>query len=1170
MASQTTEEILKFVVQATGNESLTPIVRSILDLSGNSAEAEKAVGDLLTQMADSQKLTTTLEQYRKVGASVLDLSKQYDAAKLRVAELGKSLSATDEPTKKQQQEFERARTALAKLGTQYDSQLEKLRGYKTELSAAGVVTNSFGRAQQQVKDQVGAATGALLALETQAKAAKEAQAALAASAVAAANAEAAAAKKVADAQAALAARLADGDEQFRRQAQASASARDALEKVRAKTAETAQAQADAASRSGILGSAWTKLAAIGATLVGYLSITSAVTGIKNLLGLADASEKTRIRLAALYGGAEAGNAAFAKLREISQANGTEFAATAEAATRLKSFGIDPLNGSLQALIDQNARLGGSQETLQGIILAVGQAWSKQKLQGEEILQLVERGVPVWDLLSKATGKNVQELQKLSEAGKLGRTEISALVQEIGRSAQGAAAQSLGTFGGLIVQLRDKWQQFLQSVADVGALDFAKQQLTGLIDEAKRLAADGTLTQWAKSTADGIKTVTGIITGGIKAAYDYSGAIIALSKAYATIKVSQLTAELGLLIVKKLADVAATNAQTAATAAQAGALGGLGAAAARIPTAVKIGVALVGAELAIESLGNLVSAYEQLREAQARLNIERSQLGEAEAKLAAQIDVLKAKYVDYANVAIKSSQDLAKLSGDQSDAYVQQLQNAQRYYRAIAVEAKNANDVAGFQDARQKLVELQAELERVQAGIRAIASATTVVQPEINAFAQSLVASFQTAYKEGKNAATIIREEFGKIDVTTVKGLTDAIEAIRAIGNVSTEAGVALEKDLRERLRGLSETDLARVREVAEATFAAGSEQAKAFGRAIESINLDRLGVDLTAIKTGFSSAGGAAVAAFKGAIEEVDKLGLTAEQQSVAIARAFDGAFAKAGTRPELEALRDQLNSAFSDGKISASDYAQRLAELNAKLEELANKSKPAAQNTRDVSSAMRDAGDAAKTAGEEVGGAAKEVENFGSAAAAAEFNLGNMSEAFFKSTTAAASAQKSYKFYLDELNAGTAKYKDQNVAFERRLALIDEEIAKYDPLQQELKKLRAEYDTLSDDALLRLLDRQKKLTEEKRRATEQTQAETAAQRELRAELDATAQASTGGAFSYERRVAVDVNVRADASAGAGTLSESALSQIASKVAPAVTRAVLDEIERDRRATGTR
>ena len=44
MASQTTEEILKFVVKASGNESLTPIVRTILDLSGNSAEALAALG----------------------------------------------------------------------------------------------------------------------------------------------------------------------------------------------------------------------------------------------------------------------------------------------------------------------------------------------------------------------------------------------------------------------------------------------------------------------------------------------------------------------------------------------------------------------------------------------------------------------------------------------------------------------------------------------------------------------------------------------------------------------------------------------------------------------------------------------------------------------------------------------------------------------------------------------------------------------------------------------------------------------------------------------------------------------------------------------------------------------------------------------------------------------
>ena len=56
--------------------------------------------------------------------------------------------------------------------------------------------------------------------------------------------------------------------------------------------------------------------------------------------------------------------------------------------KLRTFGLDPMDGTLQALVDQNSKLGGSQEKLEGIILAVGQAWTKGKLQGEEALQLI--------------------------------------------------------------------------------------------------------------------------------------------------------------------------------------------------------------------------------------------------------------------------------------------------------------------------------------------------------------------------------------------------------------------------------------------------------------------------------------------------------------------------------------------------------------------------------------------------------------------------------------------------------------------------------------------------------------------------------------------------------------------------------------------------------------
>ncbi|MNC70662.1 hypothetical protein D3C75_1214970 [compost metagenome] len=66
--------------------------------------------------------------------------------------------------------------------------------------------------------------------------------------------------------------------------------------------------------------------------------------------------------------------------------------------RLKAFGIDPMNGAMQGMVDQAFKLGGGFEEVQGISLALGQAWAKQKLQGEESLQLIERGVPVWQLL----------------------------------------------------------------------------------------------------------------------------------------------------------------------------------------------------------------------------------------------------------------------------------------------------------------------------------------------------------------------------------------------------------------------------------------------------------------------------------------------------------------------------------------------------------------------------------------------------------------------------------------------------------------------------------------------------------------------------------------------------------------------------------------------------
>lgn len=179
---------------------------------------------------------------------------------------------------------------------------------------------------------------------------------------------------------------------------------------------------------------------------------------------------------------------------------TEFARTApieidtlaDSFAKLRAFGIDPTNGSLRSLVDQNAALGGSQETLNGLILATGQAWAKQKLQGEEILQFVERGVPVWDLLAKATGKNVTELQRMSEAGELGRKEIILLLEEMGKANSGKAAEAMNSLAGLVLSLKNDITAFYRSVSDNGALDAFKNALRDAREQIQLMADDGRL------------------------------------------------------------------------------------------------------------------------------------------------------------------------------------------------------------------------------------------------------------------------------------------------------------------------------------------------------------------------------------------------------------------------------------------------------------------------------------------------------------------------------------------------------------------------------------------------------------------------------------------------------------------------------------------------------
>lgn len=202
---------------------------------------------------------------------------------------------------------------------------------------------------------------------------------------------------------------------------------------------------------------------------------------KEALSIMADFEQLEVALTGLYGNQEQGKQAFAWIKQLAVDTPFEVRDLAHSFQTLKSYGIDPMNGSLKAITDMAARTGRGTQGLESATLALGQAWTRTKLQGQDILQMVNVGIPVWDILAKKTGKNASELQKLAEKGQLGRDAILALMQGMEDISGGAAQAQMKTLSGRWSNFKDAIGNALDSMRQKGATDGLKEALKGLTD-----------------------------------------------------------------------------------------------------------------------------------------------------------------------------------------------------------------------------------------------------------------------------------------------------------------------------------------------------------------------------------------------------------------------------------------------------------------------------------------------------------------------------------------------------------------------------------------------------------------------------------------------------------------------------------------------------------------
>lgn len=661
-----------------------------------------------------------------------------------------------------------------------------------------------------------------------------------------------------------------------------------------------------------------------------LSVRGAAEGVKNVALLGDQAEKTRNQFTQLFGSTAAGEKALAGLTKFANANGQALDLTREAAVKLKAFGLDPLNGTLQALVDENAAMGGSQERLEGTILAVGQAWAKQKLQGEEILQLVERGVPVWDLLSKTTGKSVLELQKLSEAGKLGRTEIAGLVREIGRMNSGAAAKNAETLSGLFTQLSSKIRQFFTDVSNRGPLEFFKQQLRDAIATVDGLTSSNALEAWARKVGSAIVSVSTAVVGAGKFVAEYAGALVLLAKAYAAVKIGTF-----------LTDLAAV----AGTAANAGkGITSLSGAFRALPGNVQIAIALIGLDLAMkgarelgDAIGRNLPATKAWEERTRELNAETAAAAERFKAATASLD-------RYRDGQVKSAAAVEALTAKEQVQYAQGLIGLEKYLQAQIKYYDALRSIGSLNDeGLQHLANLKARLAEVEAGIKTLQTAASVadgtLRSKLSEGARMLANDLDKAGGSTKALGDALGKALSTIETDSISKIGDIGLAVSVVAKESDSAAKAIQGGLATALRQLTGEELLKFQAAsaaAFATFKGGATDTAAVLDTTLLVAMEKLGVAPEKFGLGMTTAGKQAVAVFQAITENARA---TSEQ----IEAAFTAAVRAASSKEDVAALGAALKAAADQGRISLEGAERAGLALQNRIREIATATDPLA-----------------------------------------------------------------------------------------------------------------------------------------------------------------------------------------------------------------------------------
>ncbi|KKP40311.1 MAG: hypothetical protein UR30_C0005G0092 [Candidatus Peregrinibacteria bacterium GW2011_GWC2_33_13] len=181
----------------------------------------------------------------------------------------------------------------------------------------------------------------------------------------------------------------------------------------------------------------------------------------------------------------------------------------DAYVKLKSYGMDPVNGLLTSLGDTSSAMG---KPLMQAVEAIADAVTgeNERLKEFGIKARIQKNNIVYEYTDM--GKTMTAV-----ADKSNRAMIQSVLTGIFNAKYaGAMEKQSKTWGGIMSNIADQWTRFKTKVMAAGVFDYLKNKLQGVLDYINKLAETGKLDIWAKQIGKNVTNMLDkIFLAGIK-------------------------------------------------------------------------------------------------------------------------------------------------------------------------------------------------------------------------------------------------------------------------------------------------------------------------------------------------------------------------------------------------------------------------------------------------------------------------------------------------------------------------------------------------------------------------------------------------------------------------------------------------------------------------------